>query len=250
MELRDLVGLISDFDAMPSREKIRLFGWYLHTYRSIELFDSAAIRSCFKQLHLATDHVSTYIQRMIKCKPPDLVKERGGYKLARSVRSAFDAKYSIRDSVVQVSKLLSDLPGKVPDLTEKTFLVEAMKCYRVEPYRACIVMTWNLAFDHLLRWILKDGKRIANFNAAVPKRYPKKPPLIVITQDQLEELKESEVIEVCNTASLISGSIVKILREKLVKRNTAAHPSPVVIVQSQTDDVVTDLVNNVILALT
>jgi hypothetical protein len=34
------------------------------------------------------------------------------------------------------------------------------------------------------------------------------------------------------------------------KRNIAAHPSSVVVVQSQADDVVTDLINNVVLALT
>jgi hypothetical protein len=76
-----------------------------------------------------------------------------------------------------VSKLLTDLVGKVPDLAEKNFLAEA-------------------------------------------------------------------------TGGLISGSITKILREKLGKRNTAAHPSSVVVVQAQADDVVTDVVNNVVIALT
>jgi hypothetical protein len=250
MELSDLVEQVVDFDALPPREKIRLFAWYLHTHRSIEIFDYDAIRSCYKQLHLVPDDVSIYIPRMAGYKPPDLVKERSGYKLARSVRSTLDAKYGIHNSVVQVSKLLSDLPEKVPDIAEKTFLVEAMKCYRVEAYRACIVMTWNLAFDHLLRWILKDAKRIGDFNAAIPRRYPKKPPFTIVTQDHFEELKESEVIEVCNTASLMSGNIIKILKEKLTKRNSAAHPSSVIVVQSQADDVVTDLVNNVVLALT
>jgi hypothetical protein len=36
------------------------------------------------------------------------------------------------------------------------------------------------------------------------------------------------------------------LREKLKRRNAAAHPSLVVITQAQADDVVTDLVNNVL----
>src|SRR5215467_8872662 len=110
-------------------------------------------------------------------------------------------------------------------------------------------MTWNLAFDHLLRWILKDAKRLADFNAAIPRRYPKKSPFAIITQEHFEELKEPEVIEICNSAFLMSGNIIKILKEKLTKRNTAAHPSSVVVVQSQADDVVTDLVNNVVLAL-
>jgi hypothetical protein len=36
---------------------------------------------------------------------------------------------------------------------------------------------------------------------------------------------------------------------KLERRNIAAHPSQVVIVQHQADDLITDLVNNVVLAL-
>jgi hypothetical protein len=111
-------------------------------------------------------------------------------------------------------------------------------------------MTWNLAYSHLLQWILSEAKRLTDFNAAIPKRFPKKPPINISAYDHFEELKESEVVEVCNTASLVNSNIVKILKEKLGKRNTAAHPSSVIIVQSQADDVVTDLVNNVVLALT
>ena len=68
--------------------------------------------------------------------------------------------------------------------------------------------------------------------------------------DFADEFNESEIIEVCNSAGTVSGNTIKILKEKLVKRNMAAHPSSVVVVQSQADDVVTDLVNNVVLALT
>lgn len=148
------------------------------------------------------------------------------------------------------SARFSELPGKLPDMAERTFLTEAIRCYRVEAYRACIVMTWNLAFDHLLRWILKEPNRLRDFNAAIPKRFPKKPPLAVETQDGFEGLKEAEVVEVCGAASLMSANIIRILREKLTKRNMAAHPTSVVVVRAQADDVVTDLVNNVLLALT
>jgi hypothetical protein len=249
MELSDLVEQVADFDVLPPREKIRLFAWYLHTYLLDVVVHSNSIIWCYRELHLIPKDVSKYMLRMAETTPPDLIKAKGGYMLARSVRSELNAKYGVHHSVVQVSKLLSELPEKVPETAERTFLLEAMKCYRVEAYRACIVMTWNLAFDHLLRWILKDPTRLGDFNAAIPRKYPRKPPLTIVTQEQFEELKESEVIEICNTASLVSGNIIRILREKLTKRNTAAHPSSVVVVQSQADDVVTDLVNNVVLAL-
>ena len=214
------------------------------------MFDNAAIRACYDELHLAVPNVAMYLPRLAELKPPDLVKVKGGYKLERSVRSMLDSKYGVHHSVVQVSKLLADLPGKVPDLAEKNFLAEAMKCYRVEAYRACVVMTWNLAYSHLLHWILADNTRLNNFNSAIPRRFPKKPPVTISKYDGFEELKESEVIEVCKTAGLVDGNMTRILKEKLGKRNTAAHPASVVVVQSQADDVVTDLVNNVVLALT
>jgi hypothetical protein len=110
-------------------------------------------------------------------------------------------------------------------------------------------MTWNLAYSHLLHWILGDTQRLTDFNTAIPRRYPKKAGLIMAKYDDFEELKEFEVIEVCNTASLVSSNIIRILKEKLGKRNTVAHPASVLVVQSQADDVVTDLVNNVVLAL-
>jgi len=107
-----------------------------------------------------------------------------------------------------------------------------------------------LAYSHLLYWILSDATRLANFNSAIMKRYAKKASITISRYDDFnDELKESEVIEVCNSASLYNSNIFKILKEKLGKRNTAAHPSTVVVVQLQADDVVTDLVNNVILAL-
>jgi hypothetical protein len=247
MELREVVEQVEGFDTLPPREKIRLFAWHLHTHKGALSIDNAAIRACFSALHLIDPNVSKYLTRMAA--GGDLVREKGGYKLARAIRTTLDAKHGIHHTVVQVSKLLADLPGNVPDLAEKIFLTEAIKCYRVEAYRACVVMSWNLAYSHLLHWILNDPKRLQNFNAGIPNRYPKKPPLTISKYDDFEELKESEVIEVCNSAGLVNGNVIRILREKLGKRNMAAHPSSVLVVQSQADDVVTDLVNNIVLVL-
>src|SRR5205807_5671450 len=117
-------------------------------------------------------------------------------------------------------------------------------------YRACIVMTWNLAYAHLLDWILKDQTRLNSFNAAISKRYPKITQLKITKYDEfLDGLKESQVIEICNTASLVNSNVFKILKEKLDKRYIAAHPSREVAVQSQADDVLTNSLNSMVLAL-
>jgi hypothetical protein len=110
-------------------------------------------------------------------------------------------------------------------------------------------MTWNLAYDHLLTWIVT--KHLAAFNAAIVRKYPNRVGVAITKKEDFgDEFKEFEVIEVCGTAGLLTGNIKKILNEKLNRRNLAAHPSLVEIGQHQAEDGITDLVNNVILKLT
>ena len=251
MQLQELVEQVPGFDGAAPKEQIRVFAWWLHAHGGKELFGPRDIRGCYGQLHInEPPALATYLTRMSESDPKDLLREMGQYKLARGVRVDLDKKYGVHHSVVAVSKILSDLPTQVPDVSERAFLNEALTCYRFEAYRACIVMTWNLAYSHLLDWIIREPKRLAAFNAAISKRYQRMTSLQITEYDEfLDELKESQVIEICNTANLFNSNIFKIMKEKLDKRNIAAHPSTVVVVQSQADDVVTDLINNVVLAL-
>jgi hypothetical protein len=248
MSLTEFVALVSGFDALAPRDKIRLFGWHLHSHKSVEVLTNANVRNCFQQIAADPPDISTYLNRMADARPADLVRVRGGYKLEGSVKRALDAKYGAHQSVVAISRLLTDLPAKIPDLAERAFLSEAISCYRVGAYRAAIVMTWNLAFDHLLNWTMADAARVAAFNNAVPKRYPRSK-LVVRARENFEELKEAETIEVCYTAGLITKNVVEILRERLKRRNMAAHPSQIIIKQPQADDLITDLINNLVLPL-
>jgi hypothetical protein len=248
MQLQELVEQVPGFDGAAPKERIKLFAWWLHTHGGKELFAPVDIRGCYDKLHIdEPPALATYLTRMFEAK--DLLKEKGQYKLARSVRADLDKKHGMHHSVVAVSKLLTDLVGKVPDLAEQNFLAEAIKCYRVEAYRACIVMVWNVTYNHLLNWILNDLNRLAKFNANIVKRNSKKIGLVITKYDDFEDLKEREVIDICNTAGLYNSSVYKILVGKLDRRNIAAHPSAVVMVQSQADDTITDLVNNVVLGL-
>jgi hypothetical protein len=250
MNLGDLVSQVEDFDAKSPREKMRLFAWYLHVYGEKERFEPNDIKACYDHLHLSQINIAMNLNRMADAKPPDLLRERKGFKLGRAIRSELDAKYGVHHSVVAVNKILTDLPAQVPNIDERAFLQEALKCYRIEAYRSCIVMTWNLAYSHLLDWILKDQSRLDNFNAAISRRYQNLKNIQITKYDDFgDTLQERQVLEIANTADLYNSGIFKILKEKLDRRNTAAHPSSVIIVQSQADDMITDLINNVVLAL-
>ena len=112
-------------------------------------------------------------------------------------------------------------------------------------------MTWNLAYHHLCDYVLKT--HLAEFNARWPIVFPgdhKKAPNTITTMDDFsEELKESKVIDICNSAGIITNDVRKILVDKLGRRNSAAHPSSVKIEQLQAEEFIDDLIKNVVLKL-
>jgi len=250
MKLLELLHVEPKLGTLSPREKIALFSWYLQTHGSMDVVTTGKVRECFAKLSLVEPNVTLYLQRMSKTSPKELIAVRGGYKLEGNLRRRMDEKYGQHPTVIMVQNLLAELPNKVPNIAEKVFLKETLNCYRVQAFRAAVVMAWNLAFDHLQRWVLADAGRLAKFNAGILARYPKKTGVAINAFDDFaDELKESEIIEVCKKADLISKNLSQILEEKLRRRNIAAHPSNVAVTQHQADDVITDLVNNVVLAL-
>jgi hypothetical protein len=188
--------------------------------------------------------LSKELDRLLAKRPKVLLQDGDGYKLEHSARTRFDAAYGQHETTIVVSQLLKDLVGKLSDEADRLFLSDALKCYRVEAFRPAVVMTWNLAYDHLLHWILADPARLAAFNAriiaVVGERKGKG--LVMQNREDFEDLTERNVIDICGP-SLPSDNIKTILTEQLNRRNLAAHPSLVEIVRSQADDTITTLVN-------
>lgn len=248
MTIDEFARSVPGLATMSHVDTITHLAWFLHTHGGKDRFQAGDIRACYDQLHYSQPaNVPSQLQQMWEAKQRKLLKDARGYRLEGRVKEALDKKYAQRPETVAVTEMLSSLPGRITNEAERLFLTEALTCFRAKAFRATVVMTWNLAYDHLVNWVI--GQHLAAFNAAIPVRFPKKPPMTMAKRDDFEELKESEVIEVCGTANLIGGNTKKILTEKLTRRNMAAHPSHVEIGQAQAEDVITDLVNNVILKL-
>jgi hypothetical protein len=96
---------------------------------------------------------------------------------------------------------------------------------------------------------MAEPSRVVSFNTGAAKRFPKKPPPSVAKRDDFDEIKEADIVEICRTADLPTKNRADLMRDKLRAPNRAAHPSSVVITGAQADDVVSDLVNNIVLAL-
>jgi hypothetical protein len=248
MKLEEFAAQVPGFHGLPHYDKIEHIAWYLHESQKVASFGTEHMRAAYNTLYLEPPDMSVYLPRMVR-KKILLPAGTRSYKLEGSHRQALSAKYGLTPTTITVDAMLAGLPAKMPTLNEREFLAEALKCYRVQAFRATVVMTWNLAFDHMTNCILSDPKRVADFNAGIKSAYPTKKNVINNVGD-FADLKESEVLQICRTAKLIDKNVYGILDEKLDKRNRAAHPSNVVVNQHTANDVINDLVNNVVLKLT
>jgi hypothetical protein len=251
-ELEQLVESIDRFDSWGHAEKIRFFAWFIHSKKDQDRFDPAALRLCYEEIDIEKpSNINPYIATLEKKKPKDILRDGRGLYLPRHVKDDLEQRYGQRKSTVQITKLLADLPQRVPDLAERTFLDEAMTCFRYEAFRAAMVMAWNLAFHHLCDFVLT--KKLTEFNTQWPLNFPgmhKKPKQIAKMEDFADELKESEVITICGSARIITGDMQNVLTVGLKRRNTAAHPSGATITQTQAEAHIEDLVLNFVLKLT
>ena len=250
MNLEQIVNDIPGFSSWSHADTISFFAWYLHSKNNRERFMPADIKACYAELGMhEPSAIQPFLAAMEKRKPKAVLRDSRGYALEKRVKDSLEAKYGQRDATAKADKLLLELSAKMPNLAERSFLDEAVICFRYKAFRAAIVMTWNLAYDHLCEYVLNDATRLAAFNAQLPRSFRAARISAVNRRDDFAELKESEVLQVCRSSNIITNDVFKILKEKLDKRNSAAHPSTVVIAPHTTEEYIIDLVTNVVLKL-
>lgn len=250
MTLEELVGVVPNFSSFNHAEKIKTFAWWLASFGDRPLFSVSDIRGCYERLRFAPPaNINSFLRSLETRNPKQMVETRGGWHLERVVFDDLTHKYGRRDATVHVERLLSDLPKSLTNLQERAYLEETLICLRNKAFRATVVMAWNLAFDHLCYWVLNDATKLGDFNTWSPKRYKgeKYPP--VTKREDFMDMKESHVIEIASSAGIISTNVTRILREKLTRRNMAAHPADVTTLQPTAEEVIRDLVENVVLKL-
>jgi hypothetical protein len=140
LTLNELTRAVAGFDQLQHVDRIKLFAWHLHTNKSMDCFMPADIGRCYAEVHLdGPKNIPQQLAQLAGKKPPQILKNKSGYRLEKRSRDEFDKKYSQRSITVEVTNLLRDLPGKLPDLAEQTYLSEALKCFSVGAFRAAIV---------------------------------------------------------------------------------------------------------------
>jgi hypothetical protein len=248
MELDEFLTLVPNFGSLSDADQVKHFAWFLYRHKGQEMFNTGSIRACYAKLSMSEPNVSREISTLHDRK--QVLRIDGGYRLEKSERDALDKKYGEHQSTIVVKQLLLDLPGKISNENEQTFLREALDCYKVKAYRAATVMVWNLTYDHLLTWMMADPKRLSDFNGGIDAQVgPKRAGIRITKRDNFEDLKESEVLHIAAKTDVIGDSIKKVLVRGLEDRNLAAHPSGLEIAQPNADSTIYNLVTNVVLKL-
>lgn len=234
---------LPDFSQRSAPFQIEAFAWFLHEVRHADYFSTADIRSCFEAAHVSPPaNIAASIAKLESKKPARILRSAVGFRLSKDARAELSRLLPVRATAVKTTALLNELVSRVTDPAQKTFLAETLSCFKHHAYRAAVIMAWNLAFSDVLDRII--SKHLAAFNTQVGTHNLKKP---IIDRVDFEKLKESEVIKIAAASGILGKESVKKLEEKLGKRNTAAHPSNVVVSVATAEEVIADLVENIVL---
>jgi hypothetical protein len=239
------VERLNGFASWPQSRQVDYVAYFLSLQEGFTSFTAKQIEDCFDLLSIRPyRRLAVYLSEGTAKKDGKYLKSENGYRLERATHDEIRAAVDAEPPRAQVSKQLSDLVLQIKDTQERAFLEEAIRCYRVEAYRATIVMVWVLTIDHLQKHVF--GQRLADFNSAIVAHSDKK--LVqVVNYDDFSNIKESRLIELMRSVNIISNDVRKILDEKLGIRNSAGHPSGIQFSGHKTTEFVLDLINNILL---
>ena len=234
-----------DFASWATTKQVDYLAYYLLTQPSTEIVTVVDVEESMALLDIRPySRLSVYLSEEVTKRGGRYIKHPRGYRLERSafdeIRIAVDAE----PKRVQVAEHLLDMVPRLIDSQERAFLEEAIRSYRVESYRAAIIMVWILTMDHLQKFIF--GNHLDKYNVAIAAHSDKKMKPVV-AYDDFSDFKESRVIELMRSANIISHDVRKILDEKLGIRNSAGHPSRISFSAHKTTEFALDLIENVLL---
>ena len=230
---------------MSHRQKFVYFAFFASKVKRKTKFTLVDIKTLYDDAHL--DLPTNPHDIFSKLKPKIFIPSDNGCKLHRNEISELKGKIYGTPSEVQTTSHLEKLINKIQDKSEKSYLEEILKCYRVVAPRACVVLTWILCINRLQDYILAHNG-LSNFNQALIKSHCNAKR--ITNKDDFEDLKEYMFLDACKDANIITKAIWKILKEKLDFRNSCAHPSNIVIPESKVTSFIEDVLHNVLFKYT
>lgn len=122
--------------------------------------------------------------------------------------------------------------GAVIDPERKRFLQEAISCFDAKQWRAAIVFSWVGAAYIIQEHVFKS--HLTAFNSAGQASTSSGSPKFkdfkqIRSMADFDSLKEADLLQICQDASIMSKSEKAELKERLDLRNRCGHPNPIIV---------------------
>ncbi|HMG47837.1 MAG TPA: hypothetical protein VK614_10290 [Allosphingosinicella sp.] len=240
---------LPEAEALSTNDRIDFFTYFLSEEFGQRTFTVRAVAECFAACDLPLPpSLAQYLSRGTTSIPRKFIKADKGYRLERHMRESLASRLGAETHTVKLPHELLRLETSVPEGPGKNWLKEGLSCLSVEAYRATLIMIWLYVLDHLFQYILKH--RLRDFNAALashPDQRASKKVGAISARDQFTILGEELFLDVCRSAHIISPDLRRMLGGALGLRNSAAHPSGVVITRNRVVTLAEELILNVVL---
>ncbi len=246
LSLDEFIHKIDGFYDLGIKSQVEYLVFYLTNHAGHVSVTAKIVNEQLTELDLHTyRRLPQYLSDASRTRDGKYVKlKTGGYKLNGKLAAELSAMLDGTPAKNSLDEELVRIVATVGVNSERVFLEEALKCYQVAAYRAAIVLIWLVSIDHLQNYIFTN--KLSEFNAGL-KKSPDKKVKQITYRDDFSDLPENKFIELSRASGIISNDVRKILDAKLGIRNSAAHPSGIVIGEHKAVEFGVDLINNVIL---
>lgn len=249
MELEEFLKSIEGFYDLNSSDQIAYLVYFLTKIEDNDGVQPIQVKRSFEHLHLVPySNIPKYLSEKSQGTASKrlFLKRKDKYFLVRNELERIEKQLNGSTPIIEITSKITNLASLIIDNDENDFFQELAKCFSIKAYRASIIMSWNLALDHLYEYILKH--KLAEFNTALAANTDRRVRISTISvKDDFAEIPENKFIEFCRSSRIISNDVRKILDVKLGIRNSAAHPSNIKILESKALDFIDDLTTNVVL---
>jgi len=150
-------------------ERALRFAWYLHRVEKCPEFAASEIAELFQRAHISRPNVTRLAERLAKTRRTFRGSTPGRFRLTAAALAELDEEFPGTfedDYPAEVSGLILKLESKLASLSNshvRSFVEEAVNCFRAGHRRAAVVLSWIGAIAVMQNHVASN--HLAEFNS-------------------------------------------------------------------------------------
>jgi hypothetical protein len=215
-------------------ERALRFGWYLHRVEKCPEFTASEIAELFQRAHISKPNVTRLAERLAKTQRTFRGSTPGRFRLTAGTLAELDEEFpgAFEDErPAAVSGLVLKLEAKLVSLLDsqvRSFVQEAVNCFRAGHLRAAVVLSWIGAVAVLQNYVASNY--LAAFNSdAKSNGFLKRD---ARGASEFSKIKEADFLDSSERIGVLSNAVKKELKVCLERRNNCGHPNDYIVTET------------------